>query len=530
MEKAKRYLTRFEETMQLCTKAEKRWYWVAFSLLVLYFASVIYSSFYLFSNGETLTFFIWLLPALFTVAAVSKFLHARSIKLSERQRGRTEGIIFGIVIAFVSFALLFTWQRAFYPGSFSPDSIEQYEQVLSGEYNDWHPVLHTWLFFGLPHIFSQSPALIVTLQLVWFSLALGYLYYVLYTSGCGKVFMTLSYLYIIANPNTALIMLYPWKDSAFTIFAAVLFAQLIRIYKSDGKWLYKWHNLAAFALFAFLTNSMRHNAILLIAPLLLILFVFFKDARKRIAFSAVLLIFATVLLKLPIYSLADVESPDRRQTEMLGLPMTVLQNVYMEDREALSDEATAFMDSLATQENWEKHHQFSNFNSIKWSDTQIPYKVEQEGAAAILKYTAQASLNSPSVAFRSLLSLTSMVWSCDGGGGWTIGYGITRNDLNITPDHKNDAEKNLISYRHTVNSYATKYLFNFVGIIILLLLFSAVAKIGNGGLGKAFAVIPLMIYNFGTMLLLTGHDFRFFHLNFVIVIPLLYIIFDKEKA
>ena len=66
-------------------------------------------------------------------------------------------------------------------------------------------------------------------------------------------------------------------------------------------------------------------------------------------------------------------------------------------------------------------------------------------------------------------------------------------------------------------------------MIILLLLFSAVAKIGSGGLKKAFAVIPLICYNFGTMLLLTGHDFRFFHLNFVIVIPLLYILFSAEK-
>ena len=40
-----------------------------------------------------------------------------------------------------------------------------------------------------------------------------------------------------------------------------------------------------------------------------------------------------------------------------------------------------------------------------------------------------------------------------------------------------------------------------------------------------------MVYNFGTMLLLTGHDFRFFHLNFVAVIPLVYIMLtNKEDA
>ncbi len=527
MEKAKKSFLRFTEKMKISSKAEMRWFVFAVVLLLIYTITVQFFQLFEYGLGTVL---IYTVVSIIFCPILLMLLRKAEIKFINREYSKKHKSLIAFAIVFVvTFLVYFYWQRGFWPGSFSPDSLEQYGQALSGEYNDWHPVLHTWLFFGLPMLFSSSPAFIVTLQIIWFSLAVAYLYFVLYRSGCGRAFMLLSYIFVITNPNTALIMLFPWKDSALTIFATVIFAQVIRIYETKGEWLCKPQNLCSFTLFCFFANGVRHNAVLIIAPLILILYVFFKSARRRLIFSAVILIAATLILKLPIYSLAGVESPDRRQAETLGLPMTVLQNIYMEDRDALSEEAIEFMDSLATQENWEKYHQFSNFNSIKWSDGEISYKIEEEGAGKILKYTIQGAANSPKVALRSVIALTSMVWSVDGGSGWGIWPSITKNELGIEPAYDEEKRDALLSYRQITSSYATRYLFNFVGVIILLLLFSAVAKIGSGGLKKAFAVIPLICYNFGTMLLLTGHDFRFFHLNFVIVIPLLYILFSAEK-
>ena len=43
-------------------------------------------------------------------------------------------------------------------------------------------------------------------------------------------------------------------------------------------------------------------------------------------------------------------------------------------------------------------------------------------------------------------------------------------------------------------------------------------------------IFPMLIYDFGTMLLLTGGDFRFFHFSFVIIIPLLYLILSGRNT
>lgn len=529
MKKAIQALTRFEKHLCVSTKIEKRWFRIAFLLLALYFGYAVYAQ--NFNRGYSSAAIVTVCAlAVIPLCVFSVWLFGRmEIAVVLRDSGNRAGIAVFITVFLITLSIMLTWVFGLWPGSFSPDSIEQYTQSLTGEYNDWHPVLHTWLFFSVPMMFSDSPAVIIIFQLVWFALSCAYLYYVLYTSGCPKGFMLVSWIYIVANPNTAQIMLYPWKDSAFTILSLVTFSHLIRIYESDGKWLHKWYNIVVFSLFLFLTNGVRHNAILLIAPILLVLLIFIKNARNQVAAAAAVFIVATLILKLPIYSFADVGSPKHRTTEIMGLPMTIISDVYMEDREALSDEATEFLSSLASEENWEKYHSFGNFNSLKWSDGTIYDKIDEEGALSIIGYALDAAENSPEVAKKSFFQLTKMVWSFDGGNGWTIGYGITANEQGISAEYNKDAVEKLNEYRSFANSYLLKYVFNYIGVIILVLLFVAVARLGKSGLGRFFAVMPIMVYNFGTMLLLTGHDFRFFHLNFVIVVPLLYIMLTKRK-
>ncbi len=432
----------------------------------------------------------------------------------------------GIVFEF-TFLFYFLWQKAYWPGSYYPDSINQYYQAVTGAYENWHPVLHTWLFFWLPRqIFSEPAAGIITMQILWFSLAVAYLFAVLYQNGCSKLFLCLSWLYIIANPNTAYMVIYAWKDSAMSIFALVLFAQVLQIYMTKGEWLGKWRNVAAFSLSAFLTLEMRHNAVLLVAPVFVILFIVLRYFRKKVAVSALFVIIAAVILQGPVFALAKVASPGRRTTEIVGLPMTILCNVYQNDRDSLSADALRFMDSLAKPEEWEDYYAVGSFNSMKWNvSLDIQYRVEEEGLENILRYTYEAALNSPEAAWEGFAYLTHQVWGIDGGEGQSIDYRIADNDYGIRYHDGNELlNAKFTAYAQSSGRYATKYLFHYTGVMILLLLFMATAKLGNGRLARALMVLAPMAYDFGTMLLLSGPDFRFFHFNFLIVIPLLYLL------
>ena len=328
------------------------------------------------------------------------------------------------------------------------------------------------------------------------------------------------------NTNTIQIMLYPWKDSAMSIFDLVLFTQLINVFKTEGEWLSHFQNITAFSIIVFLTTGMRHNAVLLTAPVYIILFLFMKRFRLRLVLSGISIITAFMLLYGPVFSILGVQKPDKRTLETVGLPMTILCAVYTEDKEALSRDTEAFMDSLATSSEWKK---FSGiFNSIKYSNPDLRLKVDEQGMKSILQYTFDACIHSPKVALKAIAKLTCIVWTVD-----TVPFhitgGISENDYGIE-------QKGISSFRNMLQVYGNfcsnsilRFLFCDLGLLIIIIMFFAVGKVGRKRLSVLSLVLAPFVYDFGTMLLLSGYDYRFFHFNFLIFIPLLYLILSEKS-
>ena len=214
------------------------------------------------------------------------------------------------------------------------------------------------------------------------------------------------------------------------------------------------------------------------------------------------------------------------------MPMTILSSVYMKDRSVLSPEAIRFLDSLTTQEEWNTVFQFGNFNSIKFvSSLPLADRIEQEGTAAILKYTAEAISRSPIWSTKAFITLTREVWDpLSNVGGYTpYCSDIVIDGIGVTFEGNQALAQILTVWGETTDSLFLSLFTKNVGMMILIAMFAAVANVGRGKLGRAFMIFPMLIYDFGTMLLLTGPDFRFFHFNFVIIIPLLYLILSGSK-
>ena len=55
---------------------------------------------------------------------------------------------------------------ALYPGGSSADAMDQYGQAISNSYKDWHPVIHTFLFYRLPTFFGDSYDSVIIWQLL----------------------------------------------------------------------------------------------------------------------------------------------------------------------------------------------------------------------------------------------------------------------------------------------------------------------------------------------------------------------------
>ena len=518
------------------TKLEKRWFTAAFILLFIYLWLCQYlRSFLEYDTSSGIACSI-LFPALqvlplcvFGVMLFSKFHIPDVIGCDSFPRLRR----FFPALAFaVTFGYLLLWLTAYYPGAFSVDNIFQLSQVYYGYFNNWHPVLHTWPFYWIPWKIYPHPVSITLFQILLFCLAVGYLYRVLCSKGCPMWFIIGSWLFLIMNYHTMGMMISPLKDSVLSIVSLVVFTQVIEIYESRGLWLKKWNHFLVFTVVCFLASGVRHNGILLIAPLYIILFVFQKDARKPIVFSAVLVLFGIWFMNGPIMFLERVCPPSNRQGEVLGMPMTILSSVYVKDRSVLSPEAIRFLDSLATQEEWNTVFEFGSFNSIKFfSSLPLQDRIEQEGTAAILKYTAEAISQSPIWSTKAFITLTREVWDpLSNVGGYTpYCCDIVVDGVGITVENNETLIQILTQWGETTDSLFLSLFTKNVGMMLLIALFAAVANVGRGKLGRAFMVFPILVYDLGTMLLLTGGDFRFFHVNSVIIIPLLYLILSGGR-
>ena len=223
------FLKNFEDRMSLASNGERIWFWCGFTLLLIYLEVVVFLQNVFFGTTSPLFLAVCALaavPLCFAgVACCRKMMITPSAKLPTAKGG-----ILTAAAGFVlTLSVMLIAQVAFFPGSFANDNIVQLQQFYSGHYNNWHPVLHTWLFLALPLKLVPQHWFIITLQLIWFSAAVSYFLYVLYTSRCPLWFIALSWFYTVLNPNSIDMMLHPLKDSAMNIFCLVLFSQLIRI-------------------------------------------------------------------------------------------------------------------------------------------------------------------------------------------------------------------------------------------------------------------------------------------------------------
>ncbi len=413
-----------------------------------------------------------------------------------------------------------------YPGGGNPDTIWQYGQAIGFyPYNDWHPVLHTLLFFTLPISAGASFGDLVALQLLWFSLAYGYLIYVLDKYGCSKMLLWIMCAFIWLNPFLASYLMCPYKDIAFMIFATILTGYYVQILFSKGAWLKKKQNILLFSLVSVAGMIMRHNAILFILPLVLLTLLY--AARQPKVVLAVVLICTCLFGGVEVvYHALDVESPDKRLVEISGLPITIWCNVMKRNPDDLPMETREVFESLASSQTYQHDYVPGSFNSIKWAGFDQE-AMDRFSLVDVAKYTVQCIWHAPRASLEAFAKLTNLVWGFEGkdvAQEQTIhpnGFGIQK-----TP---NGYTKTFVAQAIDFFSLGLgSIVFGSYGLELLVLIGVGLLLLSRGRFSIVH-ILPLLCYNFGTMILLSAREYRFFLLNIPLWLPLLFVMLKDRK-
>ena len=112
-----------------------------------YVVWVIYIFVHCYKDGESKINFVFLLIVCFIVTVPIAFgviNLIRKIQINREKRicNKKKQLRVGVLFFFLNFTVLLIWFLAYYPGAFSNDSINQYEQAVSGYYILLMPLIH----------------------------------------------------------------------------------------------------------------------------------------------------------------------------------------------------------------------------------------------------------------------------------------------------------------------------------------------------------------------------------------------------
>ncbi len=396
----------------------------------------------------------------------------------------------------------------YYPGGYSSDSVIQWFQLSSLNFQDQHPALHTLILFALSRIVN-SPIFLLCVQMLCFALAVGYTSATLHRWHFPLPLWLSFTLYLCLSPGISNMMSFLWKDCAFSICALVMGVQLLQVHLSQGAWLRRPLHILALAVTLCLCSILRHNGPALTLPAAVWLLISLPAFRRQTA--TMLLCAATLfaLIKGPLYDAAHVQRNAGGLTETYGVPMVVLSHIYAEAPESLDAETVAYLETVAP---WQIYHDYDDvgdFNSIKWH---LPHSdLSGYTLSQVCAFAWRAALAEPALTIEALSYLwqTPMFPFC---------YSYWRMSPYVDPVLGMSATPLSEGVRRVLNALCrysaeapVSWLFWNPGFFMLTVMFACVLCASRRPLSALTLPAMLIAYNLATSMALSSPtDYRFF--------------------
>ena len=457
------------------------------------------------------------------VGYISKVTAVTPVNLTQKDKLKFFAINAGVI-----FAYFLLWFIAYFPGGFHADSLGQYQQVAEGWWHDWNPVWHTIVCFGLPTWITHRFGSIILAQILYMALILGYAGETIYEYA-GKKWAWTATLLVILNPFVGINAVIADKDVDFGLACLFIFICAMRISLSKGEWENKWWKMVAMGFALGCSFLFRHNGPLFAIAMIIALF--FVMNRKKWLITLVTFVAMVGLIKGPLYSHLEAVKPQGRVTETMGLPLTIIGNVVVEHPEVLDEETKEYVYAMADQQYWEDWYICGNFNEIKFRDDFNLGVVDAAGRGKTLKVMMNCIKAAPQSAFKAAFRLTGLVYSIDG---YTEDkYLPTIGDNKFAIVYRGNSS--LKSFFEVWNDFCRnsflRYFCRYTGManLVILLCMMAKCRLNKAEDWKKIGLcLPLFVYNYGTMILLTAPDMRFFFLTFMMY-PIMAVYLIKSR-
>jgi len=209
--------------------------------------------------------------------------------------------------ALPSYIIWLMYLFAFWPGSMSPDSLDQWGQVLAGvtHLKDWHPASHTLTIWLLTRVW-MSPAIVVIAQIVMLGGVAGWCLAVLQKWGVPRYILWITAIIFASSLVNGLLVITLWKDVIYSTSLLALTIIIFQLVMSRGQWLNRTASYLLLAIVLFCVVIYRHNGVIPALSISFVLLLVFVGYRKRIFMIGLSVLLIFVAVRGPLYHLLDV--------------------------------------------------------------------------------------------------------------------------------------------------------------------------------------------------------------------------------
>lgn len=251
-----------------------------------------------------------------------------------------------------------------FPGAFSYDAYQEWEQVAQGTITSHHPVLHV-LFVGglveglhtLTGSYNVGIAVCSILQMVILANVLAYTVSFLRKLQLPEGISLFALLFYAFSPVIQLFSISATKDVLFSAALLLFFLFTLRICCGEESFWGMRKNWIFLGLSAFFSMVLRNNGFYIVVIVLLVMAVNMLRRQKRLEKGFLAMLAGVAILYGiyvgPFYSVLGV-TPGGIE-EMLSVPLQQMARVHRYDYDSLEQQDLELLYSVIPKENWDSY-------------------------------------------------------------------------------------------------------------------------------------------------------------------------------
>jgi hypothetical protein len=246
------------------------------------------------------------------------------------------------------FLVQLVWLLAFWPGLATYDTLSQWQQAITGSYNNAHPFFFT-LLMRLSNFLVGSPWLIAFLQITFFSFLISWILASLKRRGVSKGYIFLALFLYAFWPQFGIFNVTLWKDIFYTLSA--LWVSFLVYLSLEDKSLKNYRYLILLG--SILPVLFRHNGIIFLVTPYLLLLLFLKTERAlvlKLFVAAIVIYFAFA------FGVSSILNVRKAPLVSEAFRIKVVASIYHQENPNLTDSGKNIFNKLITEKDWKANY------------------------------------------------------------------------------------------------------------------------------------------------------------------------------